>query len=253
MPDMPDLQVFPSVDALATRAADLFAQAARDAIAARGRFAVALTGGSSPEGTYRRLAQAPFLAQIDWANVFVFLGDERFVPYGDERSNYGMCRDLLLDHVPLAPEQVFPIPTGTTTPEGAAAEYAQTLARVFDRPAGGPPPALDLILLGMGEDGHTASLFPGHPSLSVTDRWVVSSPPGTLPPPVDRVTFTFPVLNAARRVLFLVNGAKKAVPVRDVLEGGAGMQDRPAAGVRPSAGDVTWLLDEAAASLLTAK
>ena len=253
MPGTPDLQVFPSVDALATRAADLFAQAARDAIAARGRFAVALTGGSSPEGTYRRLAQAPFLAQIDWANVFVFLGDERFVPYGDERSNYGMCRDLLLDHVPLAPEQVFPIPTGTTTPEGAAAEYAQTLARVFDRPADGPPPALDLILLGMGDDGHCASLFPGMPTLHVTDRWVVSSPPGTLPPPVGRITCTFPVLNAARQVVFLVNGEKKAAAVRDIFEGGVGVDQHPAGGVRPTNGTLTWLLDEAAANLLTRK
>lgn len=250
MPDRHDLQVFPGVDALAARAADLFAQAARDAIAAKGRFTVALTGGSSPEGTYRRLAQAPFLAQIDWDNVFVFLGDERFVPYGDKRSNYGMCRSLLLDHVPLAPDQVFPIPTDTTTPEEAAAKYAQTLARVLDRPINGPPPALDLVLLGMGDDGHCASLFPGMPTLHITDRWVISSPPGSLPPPVDRVTCTFPVLNAARQVVFLVNGAKKAAPVRDIFEGGAGIDQHPAAGVRPTSGTLTWLLDEAAASEL---
>jgi 6-phosphogluconolactonase len=248
MPDIHNLQVFPNEDALAAHAASLFAQTARDAIAARGRFTVALTGGSSPKKTCERLAQAPLLAQINWANVFVFLGDERFVPYNDERSNYGMCRSLLLGHVPLAPNQVFPIPTDTATPREAALAYAETLSRVFARPSDGPPPALDLILLGMGDDGHCASLFPGMPTLHVTDRWVISSPPGTLPPPVDRVTCTFPILNAARQVVFLVTGEKKAAPVRDIFEGGAGLDQHPAAGVNPASGTLTWLLDEAAAS-----
>lgn len=247
---MPDLQVFPNEAVLAAHAASLFAQAARDAIAARGRFTVALTGGSSPKETYERLAQPPLSGGIDWANVFVFLGDERFVPYSDERSNYGMCRRLLLDHVPVLPDQVFPIPTNTATPDEAAAEYAQTLARVFAPPPAGPPPSLDLILLGLGDDGHCASLFPGMPTLHTSDRWVISSPPGTLPPPVDRVTFTFSVLNAARQVVFLVTGEKKAAPVRDILEGGAGVDQHPAAGVNPTNGTLTWLLDEAAASRL---
>jgi len=253
MPDMHGLQVFPDGDALAAHAADLFAQTARDAIAARGRFTVALTGGSSPKKTYERLAQVPLLAQINWANVFVFLGDERFVLYDDERSNYGMCRSLLLDHVPLAPDQVFPIPTSATTPEDAAAEYAQTLARVFARPSDGPPPLLDLILLGMGDDGHCASLFPGMPTLHTSDRWVIASPPGTLPPPVDRVSITFPVLNAARQVVFLVTGEKKATAVCGIFEGGATVEQYPAAGVHPTNGTLTWLVDEAAASGLKNK
>lgn len=248
MPDIHDLQVFSGSDALTAQAVALFAQAARDAIAARGRFTVALTGGSSPKGTYERLAQAPLSSPVDWASVFVFLGDERFVPYDDERSNFGMCRSLLLDHVLIPAAQVLPIPTSTATPDEAAAEYAQNLARVFAQPTEGPPPALDLILLGMGDDGHCASLFPGMPTLHVGDRWVVSSPPGTLPPPVDRVTFTFPVLNAARQVVFLVTGEKKAAPVRDIFEGGAGVNRHPAAGVHPTNGKLTWLLDEAAAS-----
>ena len=120
-------------------------------------------------------------------------------------------------------------------------------------PPDGPPPALDLILLGMGDDGHCASLFPGMPTLHVEDRWVVSSPPGTLPPPVDRITCTFPVLNAARQVVFLVNGEKKAAPVQDIFEGGAGIDQHPAAGVRPTNGTLTWLLDEAAASRLKSR
>ncbi len=251
MPDKRDVTIFPSQAALSEHAADLFVRAARESVAARGRFSIALTGGSSPHKTYELLAQAPRSGQIDWANVFVFLGDERFVPDDDDRSNYGMCRRLLLEHVPLKDEQVFPIPTNAATPEVAAGEYAQTLARVFSQTAGGPPPAFDLVLLGMGDDGHCASLFPGMPSLHVQDRWVVSSPPGTLPPPVDRVTCTFPVLNAARQVVFLVNGEKKATAVRDIFEDGAALEQHPAAGVSPTSGNLTWLLDETAAGLLT--
>ncbi len=253
MPDIHDIQIFPNEDALSDHAADRFVQAARDAIAARGRFTVALTGGSSPHKTYELLMQAPRSAQIEWGNVFIFLGDERFVPYDDERSNYGMCKRLLLDSVPIPAAQILPIPTGTATVQEAADEYAQTLARVFVQPSEGPPPALDLILLGMGDDGHCASLFPGMPTLHIQDRWVVSSPPGTLPPPLDRITLTFPVLNAARQVVFLVNGNKKAAAVRDIFEGGAGVDQHPSAGVNPTSGTLTWLLDEAAASLLAKK
>jgi len=251
MPDKHVITIFPSQDALSAHAADLFVRAAREAIAARGRFSVALTGGSSPHKTYDLLARAPRSGQIDWANVFVFLGDERFVPEDDDRSNYGMCRRLLLDHVPLKEEQVFPVPVNAAAPQEAAEQYARTLACVFSLPVGGPPPALDLVLLGMGDDGHCASLFPGMPTLHVADHWVVSSPPGTLPPPVDRVTCTFPVLNAARQVVFLVNGEKKAGAVRDIFEGGAGTDQHPAGGVNPAAGALTWLLDETAAGLLT--
>lgn len=253
MPNIHDIQIFPNDDTLAAHAAGLFVNAAREAIAARGRFTVALTGGSSPRKTYELLACAPLSNDVDWSKTFIFLGDERFVPSDDERSNYGMCRRLLLAHVPLQTNQVLPIPTDTGTPDEAAQAYAGTLARVFRQPSDGPPPSLDLILLGMGDDGHCASLFPGMPTLHVTDRWVVASPPGTLPPPVERVTFTFPVLNAARQVVFLIEGEKKAAPVRDIFEGGATPQQHPAAGVKPSYGTLTWLLDETAASGLTTK
>ena len=247
-----DIEVLKDVQALSERAAALTLEAAREAIAARGRFTVALTGGSSPVGAYELLARLSS-EEAEWEKWVVFLGDDRFVPPDDDRSNYGQARRTLLSHVPIPKEQIYAVATDAPTVEEAAARYADTLSQVFGQPSDGPPPAFDLILLGMGDDGHTASLFPGYPSLSVSDRWVIPSPPGTLPPPVDRITFTFPVLNAARQVLFLVNGAKKATPVRDILEGGAGIRERPAAGVRPSGGALTWLLDEAAASLLTAK
>ncbi len=249
---MTDYEILPSDDALADRAVALIYDAAREAVAARGRFTIALTGGTGPKGTYERLAKAG-PEEMDWTKVFVFLGDERSVPFDDANSNYGMCRRLLLDHVPIPADQVFPIPTDTDGPAEASVKYAETLALVFDLPVGGPPPALDVILLGMGDDGHCASLFPGKPSLTVRDAWAVSTPPGTLPPPVDRVTLTFPVLNAARLVLFLVNGAKKAPAVKAVLEDGAEVNVHPSAGIRLVNGRVLWLLDAPAASLLTPK
>ena len=247
---MTDYEVLTTNMALAERAAELIYEAAREAIAARGRFTIALTGGSSPRQTYGLLAKAT-PEQMDWSKVFVFLGDDRFVPYSSTDSNYEMCRELLLNHVPVPKEQIFPIHTDTATKEEAADLYAETLSQVFQMPQSGPPPALDMILLGMGDDGHCASLFPGMPTLAVTDKWVVSSPPGTLPPPVDRVTFTFPVLNAARFVLFLVEGAKKAPAVRDILEGGAAVDVHPSAGVQPASGRLLWLLDRTAAERLS--
>ena len=248
---MTDIQIYPDDAALASAATALILQVAREAIAARGRFTIALTGGSSPVKAYKLLAQSSIeIAQ--WDKWQVFLGDDRFVPPSDERSNYGQARRTLLDQVPIPAAQVHPISTEAPSPEAAAAQYAETLARVFGQPVG-TPPTFDLILLGLGDDGHCASLFPHMPTLAVTDQWVISSPPGTLPPPVDRVTVTFSVLNAARAVLFLVSGEKKAAPVRDILEGGATREVHPAAGVDPATGTLTWLLDATAAHLLTEK
>jgi 6-phosphogluconolactonase len=136
------------------------------------------------------------------------------------------------------------------SPQEAAEEYSGTLKKFFG--AGVAWPEFDLVLLGLGEDGHTASLFPGAAALRVTDRWVTFSPPGILPPPVDRVTLTFPVFNAARQVMFLVNGGNKAEAVADIFEGRAPVGRRPAAGIRPASGRTVWLLDRAAARLLTA-
>jgi 6-phosphogluconolactonase len=148
-------------------------------------------------------------------------------------------------------DRVYPVSVRLATAEAAAAAYEETIAGVLGAPDRRQPPRFDLILLGLGDDGHTASLFPNAASLSVTNRWVVSSPPGTLPPPVERITLTYPVLNAARRVIFLVAGDKKAVVLRELLEGQPRPEERPAAGVRPIEGTVEWLVDAAAASALT--
>lgn len=248
---MPQIQIVQDANELAARAAEFIIGAATASIAARGRFMWALAGGSTPEKTYKLLAQPENAARVDWAKVYVFFGDERFVAPTDGRSNYGMAQRTLLGRVPIPASHIFAVPTHLASVEKAAEAYNDTLPGAFAPDKRGEAPRFDLILLGLGDDGHTASLFPGAPSLQVRDRWVVDSPPGTLPPPVDRITFTFPVLNAAYRVALLVAGDNKAEAVRDVLEGNAAVESRPAAGVRPEQGELTWLLDTAAAKLLS--
>jgi len=164
-----------------------------------------------------------------------------------------MAHRTLLARVPVPAAHVFAVPTVGHTAAEAAAAYAGTLRRFFAAAASDVPPCFDLILLGMGDDGHTASLFPGAAALRVDDAWVTWSPPGTLAPPVDRVTMTYPVLNAARHVAFLVAGQSKAPALRDVIEGRANRDAQPAAGIRPTRGTLTWLVDDDAASLLSAR
>ncbi len=247
----PAVTIFKDSDHLAMHAADLITQAAQGAIRVRGRAMLALAGGSTPEKTYSLLAQPGRSSRIDWAHTYLFFGDERFVRPDDPSSNFAMVRRTLLAPVPVPAGHAFPVPTQLGTAAAAAEEYAATLTRVFGIGDSRDPPRFDLVVLGLGEDGHTASLFPGAESLWVTDRWVVASPPGTLPPPVERITLTFPVLNAAREILFLVSGQNKAEALHDVLEGQPSREERPAACVRPVDGTLTWLVDEAAASRLT--
>jgi 6-phosphogluconolactonase len=241
----PSVIVCHDADDLARRAADLFVDTSRAACADRGRCTVALSGGSTPEKTYRLLASPAWAGQVDWGRLLVFFGDERLVPPDDPRSNYGLARRALLGAVPIPEGNVFPIPTDRPAPECVRA-YAATLARAFGADPTGPPPSFDLVFLGLGEDGHTASLFPGAAALGA-EEWVTSSPPGTLPPPVERVTLTYPTLNASRKVVFLVAGAAKAGVLADVMAG-ATPQARPAAGARP-AGELLWLVDRAAMPL----
>ncbi len=247
----PTVTICKDGDDLAARAADLVAQTAEAAIRTRGRAMLALAGGSTPKKTYGLMAQPARRNRIDWARTYLFFGDERFVPPDDPSSNFVMVERALLAPAAVPAGHAFAVPTRFGTAAAAAAAYAAVLAAAFGIGEADGPPQFDLILLGLGEDGHTASLFPRAASLSVTDRWVTASPPGTLPPPVERVTLTFPVLNAARAVLFLVSGANKAEALRDVLEGRPSREQRPAVGVRPVDGTLTWLVDQAAAGRLT--
>jgi 6-phosphogluconolactonase len=242
MRSKPEVSIFNDADDLASHAADLFTQIVQDAIEARGRATVGLSGGSTPEAMYKLLAAPDRANKADWTKTLFFFGDERFVPYDDPSSNFGMARRTLLAGVEAPTENLFPMPTDLPSAAVAAERYEKTLRLVL-----GHDGILDLVLLGLGEDGHTASLFPGFPSLAVQDSWVVGTPPGTLPPPVDRITLTYPILNAARNVCFLAAGAKKAAVLREILEGDPPAEKRPAAGIHPENGTLRWLIDRTAA------
>ncbi len=241
------ITVYNSPLELAEGAADLFIQTAKQSIASRGRFMAALAGGSTPEKSYILLSKPDRSAQIDWKRTFLFFGDERFLPLDNPDSNYNMANNALLSHVPIPDSQIFPVNTSLSSVQAAALDYDKTLQRIFQTQLDSNPPRFDLILLGLGDDGHIASLFPGSPSLQERARRVVSSPPGRLPPPVDRVTFTYPVLNNARQVVFLAAGARKAEILHTVLDELPGYLSAPASGVIPD-GSLTWLLDKEAAA-----
>jgi 6-phosphogluconolactonase len=224
----PDLVVAGDEADLALRAAEWLAQAVREAVARRGRCSLALSGGSTPRPAYERLAA---LAGVPWDAVEIYFGDERAVPPADPHSNYRMAREALLDRLPQAPAAVHRMEAEDADREAAAARYAARL-----------PAALDLLVLGMGPDGHTASLFPGSPALRETERKVV---PARAPvPPHDRLTVTPPVIEAARHVAVLVAGAAKAPLVARVLRGPWRPDELPA----QLACGGTWLLDRAAAA-----
>ena len=219
---------------------------AQAAVSLRGRFTLALSGGHTPQGLHALLAdpEEPFRDRIAWAATEVFFGDERCVGPDHPESNYGSARASLFARVPLPPANVHRL-RGEDDPAAAAAAYEAELRRSVPSERG--VPRLDLVLLGLGRDGHTASLFPGTAALAEETRLVVANEV----PQVGgfRLTFTFPLLCAARAVAFLVAGEDKAAPVANVLEGHG---DLPAARVRPADGDLAWFLDEAAASRLPA-
>ncbi len=234
-----NVEIFATPDDLAEAAARAFAEKAREAIAERERFVVALAGGSTPKATYGILAR-DYADAVDWPNVHVFFGDERTVPPDHEDSNYRMAKEALLDHVPAV--SVHPM-RGELVPEEAAASYEEELSGFFE----GGPVVLDLVMLGIGGDGHTASLFPETAALEVTNRLVVSNP--VLKLETTRLTLTAPVLSAARDVFFLVAGEDKAEALKEILEGDADPRAYPATLVQPPGGP-TWMVDREAAELL---
>ncbi len=240
----PDVRVFPDLDALSEAAAVLFVDACAQAIRARGRALVALSGGNTPAKLYGLLAQAPYLQQLDWAHVYVFWGDERCVPPDDPESNYRQAHDALLSRVPIPPANVYRI-RGEEQPQDAAGEYARELEAFAAPPRTWP--RLDFVLLGMGEDGHTASLFPGSPvDVAAPTAVATAQYQGR---PANRVTLTPLVFNAARRVVFLVTGESKSQTLADVLYGKYQPAMLPAQRIHPTDGDVIWMVDQAAAQL----
>jgi 6-phosphogluconolactonase len=243
-----EIRIVEDADELAETAAGMIVDLATSAVAQRGRFTVALAGGETPRATYERLAVPPLSEVMPWARTFVFFGDERGVPADHPDSNYGMARRALLAKVPIPPRQIFRIPGEGSDPETVATDYARTIGEEL-KVRRGEVPRLDLVLLGVGIDGHTASLFPGSPVLKETFRIVaaVHAAAASIP---ERITLTYPILNAAACVIYLVSGAEKAKVVRAALgdRGGA----VPAAMVRPTDGRLLWILDRPAAALLPA-
>jgi 6-phosphogluconolactonase len=233
------VQPFPSVDALVGAAAEAVACAARAAVEARGRFTIALAGGETPRPVYELLARA-YRDVVPWPQVVVFFGDERCVPPDDARSNYRLAHEALLSRVPVADVHRM---EGELDPASAAARYDAVLRQTLGRGHDGA--TFDLVLLGVGGDGHTASLFPGSPALAERERWAMATHAPDSSPVRDRVTLTFPALDAARATLVLCAGAQKQHVVRAVTDDPDADGRYPAARVR-ARGGVRWLVDEAA-------
>jgi 6-phosphogluconolactonase len=236
----PDVRVFPELDALSHALAEMFVSEVQQAINSSGRCTVALAGGSTPRRLYRFLAFG-YAERLPWPAVQLFMGDERYVPPDDPLSNFRMVRETLIDHLPVPPENVHPMDTTYADPSQAAEAYERVLREHF----AGDWPRFDVVFLGMGTDGHTASLFPGTPALLETVRWVVATTSPRQPP--RRLTLTLPVFNQARHVHFLVAGPAKADALQQVLMTPE-TTTCTAARVKPIDGHVTWWVDKAAAA-----
>ena len=221
---------------------------ANEAVSAQGRFALALSGGSTPKNLFNLLATNA-RSSLPWDRTFFFWGDERHVPPTDPESNYRMADEAMLSKVPVAAANVFRVPAENPDAAAAADAYEQSLRKFFALHPG-QFPAFDLLLLGMGPDGHTASLFPGTAALHEKSKLVVANWVEKLN--AHRITLTLPVLNAARCVAFLVSGVDKAEALKSVLEGNAPGEQYPSKLVRPASGKLIWFLDRAAASQLSA-
>jgi 6-phosphogluconolactonase len=234
------MQIYPDAESLSRAAAQLFVDEARQAGTSAGRFSVNLSGGSTPKRVFELLAASPFREQVPWNKVHVFWGDERMVPPSDPRSNAHMTRLALLDHVAIPARQVHPI-AGDIDPAESARQYEALLKSFF----AGEAPRFDLTFLGLGENGHTASLFPHTPVLHEKDRWVKEVNVEEVK--MWHVTMTAPVLNQGKLVVFLAAGASKVTVLREVREGPRDIERLPAQLIAPSPGELRWMVDRAAA------
>ena len=252
------VRVYRDPDELALKAARRFARLADQYVIGCGRFTVALSGGSTPKAMFSILAAEPFLDTVPWSSICFFWGDERCVPPDHSDSNYRMTNEALLSKVPVPKENIFRIPAEMKNPEQAAEEYSATLTSFF---IGGPGanrtgtaplsnvPRFDLVFLGMGPDGHTASLFPHTAALEAGAQIAVANYVEKFK--AHRITLTAATINNARNVTFLAAGADKAETLKTVLEGAYQPREYPSQMIRPSNGTLLWMVDEAAATLLT--
>lgn len=236
------IAIYPDIDTISREAANYTMRVAREAIAKRGKFTFALSGGTTPGKMYSLLTSEPYRSQIDWSAVHLFWSDERCVAPEDPQSNYHLAQEVLLNKLNLRPDQIHRVPAERSNRQQAAADYEAEIRKVV----GGDRPAFDLIQLGMGPEAHTASLFPHQPSLREEKRLIM---PVSVPkPPPDRLTFTPPLLRAARHILFLATGADKAAALHEVLEGADNPEEYPTQGiVKQAKGEVVWMVDTAIA------
>jgi 6-phosphogluconolactonase len=236
------LLIKPNATELINEVARKLVEYAHQCIVERGQFTFALSGGSTPKALYELLADEPWRSQMPWQKVIIPFGDDRAVPPDDPRSNYRMAAQALLSHVGIPPENIWRWRGEAENLDEAAREYETRLREL----AG----VIDLNLLGMGPDGHTASLFPRSPVLTEMQRLCVSTPEAPLEPHVRRLTLTYSAINASRQVWILITGAEKAARLQQVLEGEYQPHSLPVQGVHPQNGELVWMLDSAAASQL---
>lgn len=205
---------------------------------------MALSGGKTPGTLHAILASSPYTELIDWQKTHLFWGDERWLPARDPESNFAMAKATLLDHIDIPATNIHPMPVHLSDPATGAREYERSLKQFFSAEQRDSFPVFDLILLGMGPDGHIASLFPGHPALALTGQWVtdVTSPHAS--PQVPRLTLTLPVINHARHVIFLVSGEKKKEIMLKITTDLTDVNTYPAARVRPESGETTWYFSD---------
>jgi len=234
------IQVFPDYDALSRATSEFIFQQAQSAIQRQGRFSLVLSGGRTPHRTYEMLAQGSSAKKFPWDNVHLFWGDERCVPENDPRRNECMARATFIDHVPIPAKNVHPVPY-RPFPQKSAESYELVLKSYF----AGRRPSFDLILLGLGEDGHTASLFPGSSVLLESEQWVAAVHSERTP--LIRISMTLPLINQARKILFLVSGKSKSRILHEIWNDSSNQHHLPAGSIQPLNGELIWFADEAAA------
>ena len=242
----PEIRTHPSLEDLSRAAAEYICEIAERAIKERGIFTFVLSGGTTPRLLYEELAREPFAIRVAWQHTHFFWGDERCVPSDSPDSNYSLALQALISKVDVPPSNIHRIPATSGTPKAVAAEYETTLREFFQPSAPSDPsisfPSFDLVLLGMGADGHTASLFPGDAALEERTSWVVAVEGSSASPPVRRITLTFPVINEAKCVLFLVSGPSKLKVLQEILNN-PHTATYPAAHVQPQ-GKLLWFIEE---------
>lgn len=233
------VRIFNNKEEITSQAANIFVAAAQNAIEKRSRFVVALTGGSSPVALYTLLETAPYKTKIDWEKIFIFWGDERWLPLDDERSNAKMAYDKLLSHVSIPKNNIFPMYKEGVSAEAYALEYEESIKNIT-----GEDGQFDLILLGMGDDGHTASLFPGQVVLQERDKWVAAYYLESQN--MFRITLTAPLINRAKQIVVVTFGENKAYALNEVLYGAYNPEKYPTQLIKPLDGELLFLTDQAA-------